>query len=87
MSVLTAAFVFAGALALFAVAYYGVELTRTPNRARTQSRLVTSAGLVLLNTSELLLHRAGRFDILVLIVAVVFIIAGLVLRHRSMAAS
>lgn len=87
MAVLTAAFIFAGVFALFAVAYYGFELTRTTNRARTQSRLVTSAGLVFLNTSELLLHRANRFDLLALIVAVACIVLGLVLRHRSMAAS
>lgn len=86
MAVLPAAFMFAGALALFAVAYYVLELTRTTNRTLTQSRLVTSAGLVFLNTSELLLHRANRFDMLALVVAIVFIVAGLVLRHRSSAA-
>jgi hypothetical protein len=87
MWLFTPAAIFAGALALFAVAYYGLELTRTTNRARTQSRLVTSAGLVFLNASELMLHRARPFDMIALAVAVVFIIAGFVLRHRSMAAS
>lgn len=87
MAVLTAALIVAGAFALFAVAYYAFELTRTTDRARTQSRLVTSVGLVFLNTSELLLHRSSRFDMLALMVAVVCIICGFVLRRRSMAAS
>jgi hypothetical protein len=86
MAVLPAAFIFAGAFALFAVAYYILELPRTTNRTLTQSRLVTSIGLVFFNTSELLLHRASRYDLLALVVGIVFIVAGLVLRHRSSAA-
>jgi hypothetical protein len=86
MSVLTAAFVFAGVLALFAVAYYGLELTRTTNRALTSSRLVVSAGLVFLNTAELLLHSVHRFELLALATAITLIVAGLILRRRSTAA-
>lgn len=80
MLVLTAAFIFAGTLALFAVAYYGFELTRTSNRALTSSRLVVSAGLVFLNMAELLLHRGYRFDLVALGAALLLIVAGLVLR-------
>ena len=87
MAVVTAALIFAGSLALLAVAYYGFELTRTTNRALTSSRLVVSAGLVFLNTAELLQRRGHPLDMIALAAAIVLIVAGLLLRRRSTSAS